>query len=77
MLLEADDSRRVTVLVRDPSRAMKHVRVTMIAGDLRIPRMGLDRDTWKVLANTVTDIVHCAADVRFNRSLEDARAINT
>lgn len=29
------------------------------------------------LADSVTDIVHCAADVRFNRTLDEARSVNT
>ena len=77
LLLAADQSRDITILVRDPDQVSKHPRVKVVNGDLRIPQLGLDRATWDSLANTVTDIVQCAADIRFTRSIEDARAVNT
>ena len=51
-------------------------RVTAVAGDLTAPRLGLDSARWEWLAGESTMIVHCAASVSFNQSLEDARAIN-
>lgn len=77
LLLAANPSRYVTVLVRDASRAINHARVRVITGDLRTPQLGVDRASWDLLANTITEIVHCAADIRFNRSIEEARAVNT
>lgn len=77
LLLAADESRHVTVLVRDHGRALKHGRVSVMTGDLRSPQLGLDRASWDSLADTITDIVHCAADIRFTRPIEDARAVNT
>ncbi len=77
LLLAADESRHVTLLVRDPGVAFKHARVSVITGDVRTPRLSLDRATWESLANTITEIVHCAADIRFTRPIEDARAVNT
>jgi len=32
---------------------------------------------WDRLAGSITDIVHCAADIRFSRPIEEARATNT
>ncbi len=77
LLLAADPSRYITILVRDPNQVSKDPRVKVVNGDLRVPQLGLDRATWDSLANTITEIVHCAADIRFTRSLEDARAVNT
>lgn len=77
LLLAADESRSVTVLVRDAGRMLKHRRVKVATGDLRTPQLGFDRASWDSLANTITEIVHCAADIRFNRSIEEARAVNT
>jgi thioester reductase-like protein len=77
LLLSADPSRYVTVLVRDPDQVSKHPRVKVLNGDLRIPHLGLDRANWDSLATTITEIAHCAADIRFNRPLEEARAVNT
>lgn len=76
-LLAADESRYISVLVRDPDRALKHPRVRMLTGDMRAPQLGLDDANWDSLANTITEVVHCAADIRFTRSIEDARAVNT
>ncbi|MDQ1471810.1 MAG: long-chain acyl-CoA synthetase [Bryobacterales bacterium] len=77
LLLAADPSRHITVLVRDADRAIRDARVTVIIGDLRTPRLGVDRATWNWLTNTITEIVHCAADIRFNRSIEESRTVNT
>ena len=51
-------------------------RVTVVAGDLTAPRLGLDRARWDRLAAESTMIVHCAASVSFGMSLEEARTIN-
>ena len=51
-------------------------RVTTVAGDLTAPRLGLDPVHWDWLAAEATMIVHCAASVSFDQSLEEARAIN-
>jgi thioester reductase-like protein len=51
-------------------------RVTAVAGDLTAPRLGLDSARWEWLARESSMIVHGAASVLFNMSLEEARAIN-
>jgi thioester reductase-like protein len=51
-------------------------RVTAVAGELTLPRLGLDRGRWEQLAARVSTIVHSAASVSFTLSLEEARAIN-
>jgi len=51
-------------------------RVTTLAGDLTAPRLGLDTARWEWLASQTTTILHGAASVSFDLTLEDARAIN-
>ena len=51
-------------------------RVTALAGDLTAPRLGLDFDRWEWLARQPTTIMHGAASVSFDQTLDDARAIN-
>jgi len=77
LLLEADPRRELTVLVRDAQKACKHPRVAALVGDLRLPGLGLARPAWRRLAGSLTGIVHCGADIRFNRPIEEARATNT
>jgi thioester reductase-like protein len=50
-------------------------RVTALAGDLTAPRLGLG-DRWGQLAERVGAIVHGAASVAFDLSLEESRRIN-
>jgi thioester reductase-like protein len=50
-------------------------RVTAVAGDLTAPRLGLG-DRWADLAGRVGAIVHGAASVAFDLSLEESRRIN-
>lgn len=50
-------------------------RVTAIAGDLTAPRLGLG-ERWGQLAAKVGAIVHGAASVAFDLSLEESRRIN-
>ena len=76
MVLAGDESLHVSVLVRELDRAMKHPRVTAIRGDLQTPHLGLDPATWRSLAAELTGIVHCGADIRFTRSIEESRAVN-
>jgi thioester reductase-like protein len=50
-------------------------RVTALAGDLTAPRLGLG-DRWAQLAARLGAIVHGAASVAFDLSLEESRRIN-
>ena len=50
-------------------------RVRAIRGDVRLPRLGMEPDDYERVAESATHVVHSAADVRFNRSLEDARRV--
>lgn len=51
-------------------------RLRIVAGDLQMPRLGLDAQTYSALAADLSAIYHLGADVRFDLSLDDARAIN-
>jgi len=51
-------------------------RVTAFAGDLTSPDLGLDRGRWELVAAQSATIIHCAASVSFDLSLEQARSIN-
>jgi thioester reductase-like protein len=50
-------------------------RVTAVAGDITAPRLGLG-ERWEALAERIGAIVHGAASVAFDLSLEESRRIN-
>ena len=70
----------VVVLARGTVRPRPAVRspgVRILTGDVRRgPTLGLGPTDAAALRDSVTDIVHCAADTTFNRPLADARATN-
>ena len=51
-------------------------RVKAYAGDVGEENCGLDAATWNQLSAETTRVIHCAATVRFDHSLEEARQIN-
>jgi thioester reductase-like protein len=51
-------------------------RLVAVAGDVTLPRLGLDRRSWRALASRVDEIVHAAASVSFTLGLAESRAIN-
>jgi thioester reductase-like protein len=51
-------------------------RVQVYSGDVGEPKCGLDQSTWDRLSAEVTRVIHSAATVRFDHSLEEARRIN-
>jgi long-chain acyl-CoA synthetase len=51
-------------------------RVQVYSGDVSQPNFGLDSSTWQRLAAETTRVIHCAATVRFDHSLEQARHMN-
>jgi thioester reductase-like protein len=51
-------------------------RVEAIEGDVSLPRCGMDDATYQQLAAETTRIIHSAATVRFDHSLEEARRMN-
>ncbi|HEY2164920.1 MAG TPA: SDR family oxidoreductase [Gemmatimonadaceae bacterium] len=82
--LARDERSRVLVLVRDAGRWMTNTRsipgigrVTPVVGDLRADGLGLNVWARQQLRRSVTAVLHLAADTRFSRPLDDARAVNT
>jgi len=51
-------------------------RVRVISGDVSLPNCGLEAADYSRLAAETTRVVHSAATVRFDHSLEEARQIN-
>lgn len=51
-------------------------RVEVCSGDVGKPDLGLSTEQYSRVAGRVTRIIHCAATVRFDHTLEEARNIN-
>jgi len=51
-------------------------RVLVYSGDVGQPNCGLDPAAWASLSADTTRVIHCAATVRFDHSLDEARRIN-
>jgi len=51
-------------------------RIQVYAGDVGLPNCGLDAPTWDRLSAEVTRVIHSAATVRFDHTLDEARRIN-
>ena len=87
-LLEQKPNATLALLVRDRSgqSAQQRVdsfvsradrsRVHVFSGDVSQPHCGLDTATYERLSAEVTRVVHSAATVRFDHSLEEASRIN-
>ena len=77
--------RRAWVLVRDPrawrvsasARGFCPERVVAISGDITRPGLGLSQTVRSELADSVTMVIHCAADTSFSQTLPHARGVNT
>jgi len=51
-------------------------RVEVLPGDVSLPECGLEAATLKRLSEEATRVIHSAATVRFDHTLDEARAIN-
>jgi thioester reductase-like protein len=51
-------------------------RVQVFSGDVSQPNCGLDTAAWQRLSSETTRVIHCAATVRFDHTLQEARDIN-
>ena len=74
----AADDRLASVLARlydDPPRSLDRVRA--IPGDVATADLGISPGDRDALISTVTSVVHCAASISFDNSLEQARSVNT
>ncbi len=67
---------RIVALSRRPPHE-PHSAVSWLRGDLAQGNFGLAAEQWRELRRSVTDIIHCAAEVRFSVPLEEARSVNT
>jgi thioester reductase-like protein len=78
----ARDDQPVFALVRADNddeaagRLPEHPRLTAVAGDIEEPGLGLAPATRERLRREVTTVLHCAASVSFDMSLEDSRSVN-
>ncbi len=78
-LLAARPDRRIILLTRRRERIPEqniHPRVTVAVGDVRAHCLGLEASLLAELQECLTEIIHCAAETRFDLPLEEARATN-
>jgi nucleoside-diphosphate-sugar epimerase len=87
-LLERNPDARLALLIRDrPGQSgdqradllvppSERSRVQVYSGDVSQPKCGLDPAAYQSLANETTRVIHSAATVRFDHTLEEARSIN-
>lgn len=52
-------------------------KILTIKGDVSLDQLGMSDADLQLLANTVTVVFHCAANVRFDQPLKDAVNLNT
>src|SRR5262249_14688754 len=78
-LLASRPDRRIILLTRQPEKLLGGnlpPGVSVLEGDIRDPRLGLDDSQRAELEQCLTEIIHGAAETRFNLPLEEARATN-
>ena len=74
----AASERLATVIARlydEPPGSLE--RVSAVAGDVAAPDLGLAAADRDALISSVTAVVHCAASISFDNSLDQARMVNT
>ena len=74
-----DEARRVTRRTwygRTQLTAAVGGRVEVVAGDVTQPLLGLDQQVYAALVRRLSHVVHTAANVRFDASLDDLRRTN-
>jgi thioester reductase-like protein len=57
----------------DPKEGCVSARVEAVAGDVTLPRLGLDESIYRRLTAEVTHVIHSAGNVKLNRPLDEAR----
>lgn len=78
---ESDEAARARLdrildqLIANGAELFEH-RVEALAGEMTEEHLGLSDAVRERLAGEVTTIIHCAANVAFDQTLEDARRIN-
>lgn len=68
--------RTIVILTRQPDAISASPGVVSVRADVSRDDLGLERNVADELRDRVTEIMHCAADVRFNATLEDSRRVN-
>jgi thioester reductase-like protein len=78
----ARDDRHVFALVRAANddeaagRLPPHPRLTAVAGDIEQDGLGLSGESAERLQAEITIVLHCAASVSFDMSLDESRKVN-
>ncbi len=78
-LLEVRPGGRLYLLTRSRQRIpdkLLQSGVSVLEGDVRAPGLGLSSGKEEELLGSVTEIIHCAADTRFDLPLEESREVN-
>ena len=78
-LAPARPGARFYLLARDPDRIPPQFhgpRFSILKGDIRLPLLGMSDWQATALRRGVTEIIHCAADTRFDTPLDESRRIN-
>ncbi len=87
-LLDCYPDSRLALLIRDRAGQSGQQRANLIvppaqrsrvhvySGDVSLPNCGLDASTYERLSAEATRVIHSAATVRFDHSLDEARHIN-
>jgi thioester reductase-like protein len=61
-----------------PEEAARHAgRIEVVEGDISLRGVGMDSERYARLVDRIDHVIHCAASVRFDLSLEVARRDNT
>jgi len=58
------------------NHALSSGRARVVRGDVSLLRLGLDECEYERLVHTVTHIIHTAADLRLNASIDELRKVN-
>jgi thioester reductase-like protein len=87
-LLERQPGAALALLIRDKAGQsgverirslvppIYHERISVYSGDVSLPKWGLSATDYERLSQETTRVVHSAATVRFDHTLEEARQIN-
>lgn len=87
-ILQRRPQARLALLIRDKANesgraradrfvpAAERNRVEVFSGDVGLPNCGLDSSTYQRLSAETTRVIHSAATVRFDHTLDEARQIN-
>jgi thioester reductase-like protein len=67
---DQSEQQRADLIVPSGERS----RVEVYSGDVCQPNCGMDAAAWSRLSAEATHVIHCAATVRFDHSLDEARS---